>query len=172
LFLLLGFGVALMFRLWTLVISRRHEKVLMAHGAVEYDVKNSNALAIIHALFYFFAIIEGELRRTGLDSIALIGMSLYLAGGILLLIVMRLLGPLWTVRLIIANGHVLVRHWLFRKLRHPNYYIAIIPELLGLSLYMHAWYTLGIGGALYALPLYRRIQQENAVMAAGFPDYE
>jgi len=77
---------------------------------------------------------------------------------------MNALGRLWAVKLILASDHVLSEHWIFRAVRHPNYLLAIIPELLGLALSLHAFYTLAIIGTLYVFPLQRRIREEDSVM--------
>lgn len=165
------FCLALAFRLCTLAISTRHEKNLKSRGAKEYGAANSNVLAVAHAMFYLAALLEGELQRAATDSFFIAGLVLYSASCLVLLFIMRLLGPLWTVRLILAKDHLFVTHRLFRTVRHPNYYLAIIPELVGLAVCMHARYTLVIGGALYACPLYIRIREEDAVMRARFAGY-
>jgi isoprenylcysteine carboxyl methyltransferase (ICMT) family protein YpbQ len=85
--------------------------------------------------------------------------------------VIRLLGRLWTVRLIIAEDHSLVRHRLFRIVRHPNYYLNVLPELVGFALVLHAYYTLLIGLPLYLIPLATRIRQEEQIMRKSFHDY-
>lgn len=60
---------------------------------------------------------------------------------------------------------------LFRFVRHPNYYLNIIPELIGFALTLHAFWTLAIGLPLYLVPLVIRIRQEEGTMRAHFPEY-
>ena len=60
---------------------------------------------------------------------------------------------------------------LFRWVRHPNYFLNIIPELCGLALIMGAWIVLVLGLPCYLLVLRERIRQEEAVMQQHFPHY-
>ncbi len=72
-------------------------------------------------------------------------MGLYAASMVALFWVIRELGPLWTVKIMIAPDHTLVTSPLFRTLRHPNYFLNIVPELIGFSLALQAFDTLAIG---------------------------
>ncbi len=80
---------------------------------------------------------------------------------------------IWTVKLIIApkEVHTLNVSPLFRIVRHPNYILNILPELIGTAMVFHAWYTLAIGGALYLIPLIIRIVQEEKIMKQHFKNY-
>jgi isoprenylcysteine carboxyl methyltransferase (ICMT) family protein YpbQ len=89
-----------------------------------------------------------------------------------MLLVIRILGRQWTVKLLVASDHTLVTHPLFRVVRHPNYFLNILPELIGLALALHAFWTLGIGLLLYLIPLARRIREEEKVMRSKFPTYK
>jgi isoprenylcysteine carboxyl methyltransferase (ICMT) family protein YpbQ len=159
---------AVLFRLATLVVSIRNQRRLQARGAVEIGALNSSIMAALHTAFYLAAIAEGAIRGPALDVISLIGIVLYLFGAVMLIVVMRELGPLWTVRVFIAPDHVLNTRWLFRVVRHPNYYLAILPELVGLALAFHAGLTLAIGLPLYLVSMVVRIRQEEAAMQAKF----
>lgn len=163
--------VALTFRFWTLSISRRHESSMKADGAREYGSKNSLALALCHISFYLSAIVEHVYRPATYGSLTVIGALLYGLSVISLLTVMRLLGRFWTVKLIVARDHGLIQHWLFRSVRHPNYFLNIIPELVGFALTLNAFITLGVGAVVYAFPLVARIRQEEAIMRETFTSY-
>jgi isoprenylcysteine carboxyl methyltransferase (ICMT) family protein YpbQ len=163
--------VAILFRLFMLTISIRHEKRLRAEGAVEFGVGNSRALALAHITFYAAASTEGIFNFSSFGALNLVGLGIYLFGAGMLLFVVRLLGPLWTVKLFIARDHVLVRHPLFRHIRHPNYYLNIVPELIGYALALHAPITLIVGLPVYAIPLGFRIRQEEKVMRNQFATY-
>jgi isoprenylcysteine carboxyl methyltransferase (ICMT) family protein YpbQ len=166
------FAAAFFFRLALLAVSIRHEKALKREGAIEIGAGNSKFLALVHTAFYFSALAEGLYRRTPFDRITEVGSVLYAVGILVLLIVVRLLGRLWTVKLLIAKDHELVTHPLFRAVRHPNYYLNLIPELIGFALIFHAYITLVVGLAIYAVPLGTRIRQEEAAMAERFASYK
>ncbi|MBP1888322.1 isoprenylcysteine carboxyl methyltransferase family protein [Sinorhizobium mexicanum] len=162
---------AISFRLFMLMISIRHERRLRAKGAAEFGVGNSRALALAHIAFYVAASTEGIFSFSSFGALNLVGLGIYLFGAGMLLFVVRLLGPLWTVKLFIAGDHVLVKHPLFRYTRHPNYYLNIVPELIGYALALHAPITLIVGLPLYAIPLGIRIRQEERVMRDRFATY-
>lgn len=165
------FACALMFRLWSLYVSIRHERVLKAEGGIEYASRNSNALAITHAVFYVASFAEASIRKPRLDQFALCGILLYVASCAMLLAVMHILGRFWSVKLIIASDHHFNDHALFRLVRHPNYYLAILPEMCGLALTLCAVTTITTVGPIYAFLLAKRIREEERVMRATFDAY-
>lgn len=163
--------LAILLRVATLVVSIRNERRLKADGAVEFGAANSTALALAHTLFYVSAATEGLWRAAPLDAVSQAGFVLYGFGMAMLLVVMGLLGRLWTVKLIIAPDHRLATHPLFRLVRHPNYYLNILPELTGFALALHAFGTMLVGLPVYLIPLAIRIRQEDRVMRARFAGY-
>ena len=164
--------VAALLRLGSLAVSIRNEKALKGAGAIEYGEKNSRLLAIAHVLFYTFALVEGILRKTQPTTWTTVGIILYVIAMIVLWLVWQELGRLWTVKLIIAPDHILNQSLLFRWVRHPNYFLNVIPELIGVALMMGAWMVLFIGLPLYLIVLGRRILQEEQVMKQHFPSGE
>jgi isoprenylcysteine carboxyl methyltransferase (ICMT) family protein YpbQ len=165
-------AAAVLFRLASLALSIRHERRLRAGGAAEYGAANTALLALAHTAFYIAAIAEYAIGPArGIDALALAGLALYGVGAAMLVVVIRGLGRLWTVKLLIARDHALVTTPLFRWVRHPNYLLNILPELVGFALALHATWTLAIGLPLYAVPLAIRIRQEEAAMRAVFPGY-
>jgi isoprenylcysteine carboxyl methyltransferase (ICMT) family protein YpbQ len=164
-------ALAVLVRLASLAVSIRHERALKAAGAVEYGAANSKVLALAHIAFYLAAIGEGLADPQPVDAVTVTGLLLYGASMAMLIWVVRLLGPVWTVKLLIARDHALVTHPLFRLVRHPNYFLNILPELIGLALALHAWRTLAIGMPLYLIPLIVRMRQEERVMRDLFATY-
>jgi isoprenylcysteine carboxyl methyltransferase (ICMT) family protein YpbQ len=169
--LILFIIAAIVFRIVMLAISMRNEKALRENRAIEYGSRNSRLLALAHITFYIAASIEGLARPTSFDLVTIIGLVLYGFGAVMLLVVAFLLGRFWTVKLMIARDHVLITHPLFGWVRHPNYYLNILPELLGFALTLHAFFTLVVGLAIYAVPLGIRILQEERAMRKHFPGY-
>jgi isoprenylcysteine carboxyl methyltransferase (ICMT) family protein YpbQ len=169
---LIGFIVAaFVFRFAMLAVSIRNEKSLRRNGAVEHGASNSKALAAAHVAFYLAASAEGVWRAAPFDAVSRCGLAIYLFGAVMLVIVSRMLGRFWTVKLLVARDHDLVTKPLFSAVRHPNYYLNILPELIGFALTLHAYATLVIGLAIYLVPLTIRIRLEEKVMRARFKDY-
>lgn len=162
---------AFIFRFAMLAVSIRNEKALRHNGAVEYGARNSSLLAAAHVAFYVFATIEGVWRSAPFDGVSATGLMLYLFGAAMLLVVAHRLGRFWTVKLLIARDHALVTTPLFRFVRHPNYYLNIIPELIGFALTLHAYDTLAIGLPIYLVPLVIRITLEERTMRDRFSEY-
>ncbi|WP_368517297.1 isoprenylcysteine carboxylmethyltransferase family protein [Rhizobium sp.] len=164
--------LAFAWRLLSVAISARHEKALKAAGGVEHGAGNSLLLAASHVLYYVSAIVESfNGAHVQNLTISIIGIIIYLAAGLVLVSVMRSLGELWTIKIIVGRQHRLVKRGLFSLVRHPNYFLNIIPELVGFALALNAYWTLVIGIPLYLIPLVTRIRQEEKVMRAAFPAY-
>jgi isoprenylcysteine carboxyl methyltransferase (ICMT) family protein YpbQ len=170
LLLILFIGAALL-RVGSVAVSKRNEKALKARGAREYGRSTSRLLAAAHTLFYGGALLEGLWRRTQPSPWTTVGLLLYGLAILALVLVWHELKGFWTVKLLIASDHRLNQSTLFRWVRHPNYFLNIIPELVGLALIMGAWIVLVIGLPLYLLVLRKRIVQEEQVMHEHFPHY-
>ncbi|MBR9763041.1 MAG: hypothetical protein GYB53_05815 [Rhodobacteraceae bacterium] len=163
--------IAVLLRSVSLVISMRNERRLRAEGAAEHHAGTTTLLALAHVAFYLAGFAEAVWRAPTPDWTSAVGLVIYAASMLALLVVVRELGRFWTVKLMLARDHLLVPGALMSRLRHPNYFLNILPELLGFALVMHAWYTLTIGLPLYALILRRRIEQEERIMRANFAGY-
>jgi len=169
--LLAFFLVAMLMRLGSVAVSMRNEKALKAQGASEYGRHTSLLLALAHTAFYVSALVEGVWRSTQPTRWTMVGLILYGVSVMAFLLVWRGLNRFWTVKLLIASDHVLNQSALFRWVRHPNYFLNIIPELCGLVLVMGAWMVLVLGLPAYLLVLRRRIMEEEQVMRRHFPGY-
>lgn len=165
------FVVAALLRLGSLFVSKRNEARLRAEGAEEFGAGNTRLIAALHALFYVAGFAEGWWRATRIDALGWFGMALYGLAMLVLLYVIRELRGIWTVKVLLAKRHVLNQRWLYRAVRHPNYYLNIVPELVGLALAMKAWITLAALLPCYLAALFRRISIEEEAMRARFPAY-
>ena len=169
--ILMLFLLASAIRLASLVTSVVNEKKLKKKNAVEYGKKNSKVLVLCHTLFYISCLLEAGLLNKHVNDISFWGLGLFIFSMIMLWIVIFSLKGMWTVKLIIAPGQKVVKTFIFRYFRHPNYFLNIIPELVSIALICQAWLTLLIGLPLYSIPLAIRIVQEEKVMKLHFSDY-
>lgn len=158
--------VSLLFflRLYFLSISIKNEKRILAEGGKEFGVANTKLLTICHILFYAACLTEAILTRAGIDALSAIGLILLLFSMAMLYWVIQLLGPIWTVKLMLVKNHRFVDHWLFQTVKHPNYFLNILPELMGLALLCHARISFCLLFPLYAFTLFRRIREENRLL--------
>jgi len=98
-------------------------------------------------------------------------MALFTFSMLMLLLVIRELGSLWTIKLIIAKDHPVNKSILFRFIKHPNYFLNVLPELVAIGLICQAWTVLMVGLPLYLIPLGIRIYQEERIMKAQVKGY-
>lgn len=168
------FFLIVLLRLISSVISGINERKLKKLGAVEYGKRNSLLLIVAHVLFYLACITEGTMKGAFFyDGISYLGLAVFAAAVVVLYYVIYSLRHIWTLKLIIAPAdyHTINKSALFRLVRHPNYYLSVLPELVGFALFFHAWITLVIGMAIYLVPLVTRIREEEKVMKLQFNDY-
>ncbi len=151
-------------RLLSLSFSIRNEKRLQKMGAQQYGELNSLMLTLAHIAYYFCALYEAYARGAAFNAISGVGLGVMLFAYGMLFYVVYKLRDVWTLKLYIVENHRLETSYLFRKVRHPNYYLNIIPELIGVAILCHAWITLCVGLPLYLIPLIVRIRQEEAAM--------
>lgn len=171
---LLIFYAFVFIRLLSIFISAGNERKLKKMGAVEYGKKNSAFLVLAHFAYYIAAAIEGGCKGAFFfDTISFAGLGVYVFSILILYYVIYSLRHVWTVKLIIAppSHHVLNRSFLFKYVKHPNYFLNVIPELIGIAVFLHAWVTLCVGMVIYLVPLIIRIRQEEAVMKEHFQNY-
>jgi isoprenylcysteine carboxyl methyltransferase (ICMT) family protein YpbQ len=159
-------------RLASLAWSKRNERKLRAAGAREFGHLNSRALALAHLAFYAAAPVEATLRGRGPSPrVGWLGVALYTVAMGMLVWVCRALGPLWTVKVLIGPQQRVVRSGPYRLCKHPNYFLNLLPELVGYGLALGAWRTLRCGLPCYTLCLAVRIRQEEAAMGMGWVGY-
>ena len=93
-----------------------------------------------------------------------VGLLLLVFSMLMLMLVIHLLGDIWTVKLMLVNDHKFVDHVIFRTVKHPNYFLNILPELVGLALLSHAYVTFVLVFPVYAVILYQRIAEEEKIL--------
>lgn len=160
-------------RLLTVFISKRNENRLKKIGAVEYGKLNSVLLIITHFAFYFLCILEGHSNGVATNEISVSGIIIFTISIAFLYYVIYELKNIWTVKLLIASPtyHQINKSFIFKYVKHPNYYLNIIPELVALTLIFQAWLCLAVGLPLYTVLLIIRIRQEESIMRQKFRDY-
>ena len=90
------FILAVMLRVWSLFLSKRHEARLLSAGAEQYGAENSRLIAALHITFYGSAFLEGWWRGSQLDVLAWFGLTIYALAMLVLLDVILELGDLWS----------------------------------------------------------------------------
>lgn len=151
-------------RLYFLGISIKNEKNLIAKGATQIGEKHSKLLAAAHIVYYFSALVSAIMIGATFNTISAIGVAMVSASLVVLWLIIKQLGEIWTVKIYILPNHEINRSWLFRTFKHPNYFLNIIPELIGIALLCQAWWVLLVGLPIYGILLLIRIRQEETAM--------
>lgn len=163
-YIILTFAAFFTLRLLSLAYSVRNEKRLQKQGAIQYGKFNSLLLTLAHIAFYFGALYEADVKSVVFNGTSAMGVGIMAFAYTMLFYVIYKLRDVWTLKLYIVPNHRIERSFLFRTVRHPNYYLNILPELLGVALLCNAWTTLCVGYPLYCILLFIRIRQEETAM--------
>lgn len=147
-------------RLTELYISRRNEKWLLSHGAIEYGREHYPYIVALHTLFIVSLVTEYCL--SGGQPISRVFLLLF----VLLLLfkywVLTSLGSYWNTRVYRIPGAVAVRKGPYKFIKHPNY-IDVVLEIAIIPLVFQLYYTALIFSVLNAVMLLVRIRVENRV---------
>lgn len=162
--ILIVFAAFFTLRLCSLAFSIHNEKRLLSLGAVQYGKRNSLLLTLAHIAFYFSSLYEAYATDASFNSSSLIGVGILAFAYAMLFYVIYKLRDVWTLKLYIVPNQRIERSWLFRNVRHPNYFLNIIPELIGVAWLCQAKTTFIVGFPIYCVLLFVRIRQEEKAM--------
>ena len=157
-------------RLVELLLSRRHERLLRARGAVERGRGHYPLIVALHALWLLSTLVEGLLRGPDPSAYWPLPLALFLLVQPLRYWAIFSLGEFWNTRILVVPKTKLVRRGPYRYLRHPNY-VVVAVEIFTFPLIFGAWITAVVFSTLNAALLYVRIKSENRALAelAGQP---
>lgn len=162
---------AVVLRVVAFAISVRNERRLKRDGAVEYGKGGTILLTGVALLYAASAIFEGAVRRAQLDALAWWGILIHTFSMAALFYVIYELRDVWTMKVLIAPQHQLVTSWLFRTIKHPNYFLNLIPEFIGVTLLFHAWLSAAVLLPMLLVAIGIRIVQEERAMQHTFEGY-
>jgi len=157
-------GMVMVARLMTVAVARENERRLRARGSMLAGRIKAHLMTMAHAAFYLLAAGEYGWRGAPFSPITWVGAAMWLLA-MLGLVALR---EVWTVRVFVSRGEVRPTGSLYRRFRHPGYVLNIIPELAGVGLLAHAWFTVALCLPLYVLLLLRRIRTEEDAVRASF----
>lgn len=162
--LVLAVALVAVQRLLELRLSRRHERILRARGAVERGREHYPLMVGLHVLWLLSTLVEGLLRGPDLPTYWPIPLAFFLLAQLLRYWVIFTLGENWNTRVLVVPGTKLVRRGPYRYLNHPNYVVVAI-EIATFPLIFGAWVTALVFSVLNAALLYVRIREENRALA-------
>jgi methyltransferase len=151
-------------RLVELVVARRNAKWSIAHEGKEFGRGHYPAMVSMHALLLVSCVVEvWVLGRPFVPWLGWPMVAVVVLSTVVRWRCVAALGKHWNSRLIVIPGAPLVRHGLYRWVRHPNY-VAVAAEVAALPLVHSAWLTAIVFSIANALVLNVRIRAENAAL--------
>jgi methyltransferase len=156
-------GLVLFGMLLELRRSQANERILRGRGAVDVADPVYAVMRWAYPGIFVAMAAEGALIHRRLDSFALVGAAVFLAGKGIKAWAIRALGERWTYRVFVLPQEPLVAGGPYAFLRHPNY-VGVLGELIGMALMMRAPVT-GFLGTLFFVELLRRrvVAEERAL---------
>jgi methyltransferase len=147
-------------------ISARNERGLRAQGAVEPGGDVYRAMAVAYPGAFVALIGEGALWAAGADGWFTAGLAVFASAKALKYWAIASLGPRWTFRVLVPPGSSRTVRGPYRWLAHPNY-VAVLGEIAGTALAMHALVTGPVALAGFGWLMLRRIQIEENALVRG-----
>lgn len=161
--LVLGVALVALQRLLELRYSRRNERLLRAHGAIERGANHYPVMVAIHTLWLISTLVEGLLRGPTIPAWWPVPLAAFLIVQPLRYWAIFSLRENWNVRVLVVPGVKLARSGPYRFFPHPNY-IVVAVEVLSFPLIFGAWVTALVFSLLNAAFLYIRIRTENRAL--------
>jgi len=160
---LVALVVALLLMLVELRISRAHERVLRARGAIAPADPAYEAMRWGYPGAFIVMAIEGGVFGPAPRLAVAVGVTVFVLAKLLKAWAIRTLGVRWTFRVLVLPGAPLVTAGPYRLLRHPNY-VAVIGELVGMAILAGARASGPVAVAWFGFLLTRRIAAEERAL--------
>ncbi len=150
-------------RIGELSLSRRNERWLLQHGAVEYGQRHYPWMVVLHVLFFVSLI--AEYCSAGAEAIDFYLLALYFVLPALKAWTILSLGKFWNTKIYRIPDFPLVRSGPYKYFKHPNYAI-VVAEIAVIPLVFRLWHTALVFSILNAVMLAVRIREENRALKA------
>ena len=123
-------------RIFELILSNKNTKRLINEGGTEYYKSHYKFIVAFHIIFILFFFV----KSFTITNINLPYLYMFFGVQIVRYRIIYELGKYWTTRIIVVNKP-LIKTWMFKYLRHPNY-IVVFLEVILISLFFNDFYSL------------------------------
>ena len=123
-------------RIFELILSDKNTKRLLKEGATEYYESHYKYIVAFHLIFVLFFLVKSFI----VTNINLSYLYIFFVVQILRYRIIYELGKYWTTRILVVNKP-LIKTWMFKYLRHPNYIIVLL-EIILICLFFNDFYSL------------------------------
>ena len=145
------------------LVSRAHERLLLAQGAFEPEDDVYRTMRWAYPACFVAMGVEGAIAGPPFGTSTLIGVALLAIAKALKFWAMATLGSRWTFRVLVPPGAPLIRRGPYTVLRHPNY-VAVIGEVLAFGVLVGAPLTCALSVAGFGALIRRRIRAEERAL--------
>ena len=164
---LTALGVVLVLMLAELRVSTRHERALLARGAVTPPDPVYRTMRWAYPAAFAGMAAEGvmweALSRPAPPILVLIGVLVFAVSKLFKVWAIATLGVRWTYKVLVLPGEPLVTSGPYRLIRHPNY-VGVVGELIGMALVTGARVAGPVGVLLFSWLLAKRIRAEEEAL--------
>jgi protein-S-isoprenylcysteine O-methyltransferase Ste14 len=123
-------------------------------------VSASVFMGVLAVIYLYLPISKYEIIRYA-------GLLVIIAGMIIRFIAITTLGKFFTVNLAVHNDHRIIRHGLYKFVRHPSY-SGLLISFIGLGLSMNNWLSLLLVVSPILLIMLHRINIEEKMLVQQF----
>ena len=155
--------VVLVLMLGELWLSARHERTLLARGALAPPDPVYSSMRLAYPGVFVAMAIEGMLSAPVSASVLVAGIAVFVAGKAVKAWAIATLGERWTYKVLVLPGVPLIARGPYRFVRHPNY-VGVVGELIGMALMTGARITGPLGVLFFSWLLLLRIQAEDRAL--------
>ena len=112
-------------RLFELILSKKNTKKLIKEGAIEYYKSHYKFIVIFHIIFILYFFVKSFFS----SAIHIEYLYFFFIVQILRYMIIYELGEFWTTRILVIKKP-LIKTWIFRYFRHPNYIVVFLEVIL------------------------------------------
>ena len=123
-------------RIFELFLSKKNTTKLLQEGAREYYEFHYKFIVLFHIIFILFFLAKSFSGST----YNIYYLYIFFIVQIIRYKVIYDLGEFWTTRILVINKS-LIKTWMFRNLRHPNY-IVVFLEVMLVCLFFNDFFSL------------------------------
>lgn len=160
----LALAVAAIFMVAELWLSRRHERALLARGAVQPPDPVYPMMRWAYPAAFVTMAAEGAIVGAQPGTAAVAGLVVFALGKALKLWAIAILGERWTYRVFVLPDAPLVTRGPYRLMRHPNY-VGVVGELVGMALVTGARVAGPLAIVFFSWLLWNRIVTEERALS-------
>jgi methyltransferase len=156
-------AVVMALMLVELRVSTRHERALLARGAITPPDPVYRTMRWAYPVVFLAMAVEGAFSGPVRPILVLIGIGVFIVSKLFKAWAIVTLGERWTYKVLVLPGVPLVTSGPYRFVRHPNY-VGVVGELIGMALVTGARATGPAGVVFFSWLLARRIRAEEEAL--------